>query len=187
MVNTKDRIIQDIGGLLSEHVFNGYCQLIFREVETLVHQANSFPTSSISSSFIESSKDLLGDLLEGLSLLQTPILSTFIPLILSVDDMKYFSEVQTNIIHINAASSSKVNGHSSLDIIDLINKQIEKDFNVASRAKIRLLNFVPYMLLHPVLDLNPVTFTFVYKTSVVYSYRTDDLKFLNPKSLYPSY
>lgn len=187
MIDTKDRIIQDIAGQLSERVFTSYCHLIFREVENLLFQTNSFPLAkTTTSSFIESSKDLLSELLEGLFLLQTPILPTYIPPHLTLDDMKQFREVQTNTIHIAPSGANMGTANSSLDIIDMINKQIERDVTIANHKNVKFINFVPYLVLRPVLELDPITFTFIYKTSVVYSYRSAQHTFYNPNALYPA-
>lgn len=188
MVDTKDKIIQDVAGQLSERTFTGYCYLIFREVENMLFQTNSFPiTKTITAAFIESSTDLLSELLEGLFLLQTPILPTYIPPHLTLDDMKQFREVQTNTIRVDPNGTNMISANSSLDIIDIINKHIERDITMANHKNIKFINFIPYLVLRPVLELDPITFTFVYKTSLVYSYRSTQHAFYNPNALYPAH
>jgi len=187
MVDPQDKIIQEIATLVNRGVFNSYCVLIFREVGNLLFQADNFSSKTLASTFIESSKDLLGELLEGLALLQTPSLPTYIPVTLSISDMDFFREIMTHSTYINPRTTSLINPRSSLDIIDFINKQIERDITAANLKNIRLVSFIPYVLLRPILELDPITFSFVYKTSFIYSYRTANSQFLNPTSLYTNH
>src|ERR1700748_2711698 len=106
-IDFKDELVENIAGSLNESVFNRYALLVFREVNEWIKNSHINSASSIYSNFIQTSKDLLVELLEAVALLQTPLLPTYIPISVgSTDISNSFYKHITNHVTISSLAST---------------------------------------------------------------------------------